>query len=171
MSYWDGKRWTREVPADAATTPPPRSRRFLGAAAEAVLITALVFGLIAGTALAGKGGNGGGRGGGPKPKPGTGTGTIEMVMVDTSDTVANWGDTVTFNVATTATSEPWVNLKCWQDGSLVAEGWNGFFERSLTGRNFGLYSAAWTGGAAECTAYLTTPQRAVLGSTSFGVEP
>jgi hypothetical protein len=171
MSYWDGNRWTRDVPADAATTPPPRSRRFLGAAAEAVLITALIFGLIAGTAFAAKGGNGGGHGGGPKPKPGTDNGTIAMVMVDASDTVANWGDWVTFDVATTATSEPWVNLKCWQNGTLVAEGWNGYFDRSLTGRNFGLYSATWSAGAADCTAYLTTPKHAVLASTSFHVEP
>jgi hypothetical protein len=164
MTFWDGTRW---VPNAPAAEPPRRSRRLLGAAAEALLITALTFGLIAGTSFAAKGG----RGGGKPPKPGSGTSTIAMVMVDGTDTAANWGDWVTFNVTTTATSEPWVNLKCWQNGALVAEGWNGFFERSLTGRIFGLYSASWTSGAAECTAYLTTPTWAVLGSTSFHVEP
>jgi hypothetical protein len=138
-----------------------------GAAAEAGLITLLIFGLIVGSTLAAKGG-----GGGKPPKPGAGgTGTITMAMVDPADPVANWGDWVTFTVSTTATSEPWVNLKCWQNGTLVAEGWNGYFDRSLTGRNFGLYSPSWSGGAAECTAYLTTPQHSVLGSTSFHVEP
>jgi hypothetical protein len=127
----------------------------------------LVIGLIALPAFAARGGNGGG---GKPPKPG-GTGTIAMAMVDPADTTANWGDWVTFTVSTSATSEPWVNLKCWQNGSLVAEGWNGYFERSLTGRNFGLYSPSWTEGAADCTGYLTTPQHAILGSTSFHVEP
>lgn len=164
MTFWDGTRW---VPDGPAAAPPRRTRRLLRAAAEALLVTALTFGLIAGTSLAAKGGNGGGK----PPKPGSGSGTIAMVMVDASDAVANWGDLVTFNVSTTATSEPWVNLKCWQNGTLVAEGWNGYFERSMTGRIFGLYSASWTGGAADCTAYLTTPRHAILASTSFHVEP
>ena len=90
---------------------------------------------------------------------------------DSTDGLAHWGGTVTFNIATTATTEPWVNLKCYQGGVLVAEGFNGYFDRSITGRNFGLYSPSWTGGAADCTAYLTTPQRAVLASTSFHVYP
>ncbi len=58
MTYWDGNSWIPEGP------PPPRrargrtGRRLLGASAEAALITLLMFGLIAGTALAAKGGNG-----------------------------------------------------------------------------------------------------------------
>ena len=135
----------------------------------ALIVALLVVALIAVPALAAKGGRGGG--GGKPPKPGSGTGTITMQMVDQADSVTNHGDWVTFTVSTTATDEPWVNLKCWQDGTLVAEGWNGYFERSLTGRNFGLYSPSWTSGAADCTAYLTTPQHAILGSTSFHVEP
>jgi hypothetical protein len=135
----------------------------------ALLVALLVVALIAVPALAAKGGRGGG-GGGKPPKPGSGSGTLAMVMVDPADTVSNHGDWVTFTIETTE-PEPWVNLKCWQDGTLVAEGWNGYFERSLTGRNFGLYSPSWTEGAADCTAYLTTPQHAILGSTSFHVEP
>ena len=145
-------------------------RRLFGASAEALTIVILVFGLLAMPVLAGKGGGGGGGGGGGKP-PRPGTGTIALVMVDVSDTTANWGDWVTFSISTAATTEPWVNLKCWQGGALVAEGWNGYFDRSITGRDFGLYSPVWAGGAADCTAYLTTPQRSVLGSTSFHVEP
>jgi hypothetical protein len=53
----------------------------------------------------------------------------------------------------------------------VAEGWNGYFDRSITGRNFGLYSPKWTGGAADCTAWVTTPQKTRLASTSFHVYP
>ncbi len=147
-------------------------RRLFSASTEALIIVILVFGLLAVPVLAAKGGNGnGGGGGGKPPRPGTGTGTIAMVMVDLSDTTANWGDWVEFNIWTEATTEPWVNLKCWQGGALVAEGWNGYFERSITGTDFGLYSPVWVGGAADCTAYLTTPQKSVLGSTSFHVEP
>jgi hypothetical protein len=135
----------------------------------AALVAILVVALVAVPVLAGKGGRGGG-GGGKPPKPGSGSGTLAMVMVDPTDTVTNYGDWVTFNIQTSE-PEPWVNLKCWQNGTQVAEGWNGYFERSLTPRDFGLYSGLWTSGAADCTAFLTTPQYAILGSTSFHVEP
>jgi hypothetical protein len=117
---------------------------------------------VAPIALAAKGGGGG------KPPRG-GTATISLVLLDSTDGLAHYGQTVTFNVSTTATDQPWVHLKCFQSGVLVAEGWNGYFDGSLTGRNFGLSSPRWTGGAADCTAYVTTPQWAVLGSTSFHV--
>jgi hypothetical protein len=107
--------------------------------------------------------------GGGKPRPGGGT--ITLVLLNSTDGLPHYGQWVTFNISTTATSEPWVNLKCYQNGVLVAEGWNGYFDRSITGRNFGLYSPSWTGGAADCTARLTTPQRAELASTSFHVYP
>jgi hypothetical protein len=137
----------------------------LQALAEAGIISLLVVALIALPAFSARGGGGGGKG---KPNRG-GSGTITMQMVDPADTTPNWGDWVTFTVSTTSTDQPWVNLKCYQDGTLVAEGWNGYFEGSLTGRNFGLYSPQWTSGAAECTANLTNPQWQVLGTTSFHV--
>jgi hypothetical protein len=115
-------------------------------------------------ALAGKAGPGG------KPPRG-GTATISLVLLNSTDGLAHYGQTVTFNVSTTATDQPWVNVKCYQGRTLVAEGWNGYFDGSLTGRNFGLASPQWTSGAADCTAYVTTPQWAVLGSTSFHVYP
>ena len=57
MTYWNGSGWEAERPADSPR--PRRGRRLLGAATEAGLITLLMFGLIAGTTLAAKGGNGG----------------------------------------------------------------------------------------------------------------
>lgn len=63
MTYWDGTRWVPEAPTSTPT--PRRGRRLFGAVAEASLITLLIFGLIAGTAFAAKGGNGNGRGGSP----------------------------------------------------------------------------------------------------------
>lgn len=168
MAYWDGTRWLADDPAASRRQRP--ARHLLGAVAEATLVTALIFGLIASSAFAAKGGgatgtkghHGGGTGG---------TGTISLVLVNSTDGMAHYGQTVTFNVSTTATTEPWVNLQCSQNGVVVAQGWNGFFDASITGRNFGLYSPQWTGGDADCTAYLTTAQWAVLGSTSFHVYP
>ena len=116
----------------------------------------------------------GGGGGHGKPGGGStgGTGTIVLVMATdvNGNGTPNYLDAVTFNVSTTATSEPWVNLQCTQNGVVVAQGWNGYFEGSVTGRNFGLYSPQWTGGAADCTAYLTTPTLSRLASTSFHVD-
>ena len=60
MSYWNGSRWVAEPVAPA--TPRRRPHRLLGAAAEAGLITLLMFGLIAGTAFAAKGGQRGSSG-------------------------------------------------------------------------------------------------------------
>lgn len=132
-------------------------------AAVIVAVTALCL-AIAPVALAAKAQGG-------KPPKGAGTASIALVLLNSTDGLAHYGQAVTFNVSTTATDQPWVNLKCYQGRSLVAEGWNGFFDASLTGRNFGLASPMWTGGAADCTAYVTNPSWTVLGSTSFHVSP
>jgi hypothetical protein len=72
------------------------------------------------------------------------------------DGLPNWGDTVTFNVSTTATTEPTVSLSCSQSGVVVYGATSGFYEgypwpwtKYMT-----LSSGAWTGGAANCTATL-----------------
>lgn len=129
---------------------------------RSALVAALLVGLCLATApaaLAGK----------PARKPPAGSGSVSMVLLDSTDGLAHWGQRITFNVSTTATTEPWVVLKCYQNGALVAQGSEGFFERSLDDQIFILYSPSWTGGAADCTATLTTPQWAVLGSNSFHV--
>ena len=112
-----------------------------------------------------------GKGGGGKPPRGGGSATISLVVLDATDGLAHWNHSVTFDVATTATTEPWVNLKCYQGGALVAEGWEGFFERALGDQVFRLASPKWTGGDADCTAFVTKPDKTVLGSTSFHVYP
>jgi hypothetical protein len=123
---------------------------------------------LAPTALGAKSGGAGhkGEGGGT-----SGTGTISLVLLNSTDGLPHWGQTVTFNISTTATNEPWVVLKCYQKRVLVAEGMDGYFEGSLSGRNFTLRSAEWTGGEADCTASLQTPQKTLLASTSFHVYP
>jgi hypothetical protein len=58
MAYWNGTTWVPETVASPPARPTYRAR-LLGAATEASLITLLMFGLIAGTTFAAKGGNGG----------------------------------------------------------------------------------------------------------------
>jgi hypothetical protein len=85
----------------------------------------------------------------------------------------NFGDTLTFNVSSTVTTTPYVNLLCYQNGVLVYNSWRGFFAGSLdTTWNFVLGSGAWTSGAGSCTAWLGMYTRRGfqrLTSTSFSV--
>jgi hypothetical protein len=142
------------------TSTISRTHRF----ALAAIFIGAVLALVP-AALAAKGGGGGGH----KSGGGGGTGTISLAPVNSADGLAHYGGSVSFNISTTATTQPWVNLKCSQNGVVVAQGWDGYFVGSLSGESFGLYSGNWTGGAADCVAYLTTPQWAVLASTSFHV--
>jgi hypothetical protein len=84
-----------------------------------------------------------------------------------------YGDVITFNVSTTATTQPYVDLTCYQNGALVGEGWRGFFDGALGSGTFGLSSPQWSGGAADCTANLdmySSNKWKVLASTSFHVD-
>jgi hypothetical protein len=103
---------------------------------------------------------------------GGGTSSLSLVMLTdkNSDGLPNWGDTVTFNVSTTATTQPWVNLNCYRSGTLVFQSWMGFFDGSISYRYVTLSSGAWTGGAADCTAWLDNAQLAHLTSISFHVN-
>lgn len=145
------------------------------ALAEGSLIALLVVGLMAGSVFAAKpAANGGGGHGKPGGGGTTGNGTITLAPMVTDvngNGTPNWADVVTFNISTTATDQPWVNLVCTQNGLVVAQGWDGYFVGSITSRNFGLYSGYWTSGAADCTVYLTTPTWSRLASTSFHVDP
>ena len=84
-----------------------------------------------------------------------------------------YGDVVTFDVSTNVTSNPFVNVHCQQNGVVVFSGWSAFFDGGLGDRTFGLASAAWQGGAADCTADLDTFANGkwkTLASTSFRVD-
>ena len=120
------------------------------------------------------------RGGG---KPGGGSGgsggslTYKMVTDNNNDGVANFRETVTFVVQTTATVYPYVTLRCKQNGTLVSQESNGIFPTSLSG-DFTLGpTSLWTGGTADCTAtlenwdsYSKHGSITVLASTSFTVS-
>ena len=91
----------------------------------------------------------------------------------TSTTAPQFGDTITFDVSTTATTTPFVNLNCFQNGAFVAQGWARFFAGGSPG-TFGLSSPLWKSGAADCTADLgmfsNNGKWKVLASTSFHVD-
>jgi len=140
-----------------------------GAILEGALVSALIVGLIASTALAARPSSGGGKGGGGTTG---GSGTISLHLLN-GDTTAQFGHQVTFNIATTATAYPYVHLRCSQGGVVVSENWQGYFPTALGNEWFYLGpSQAWTGGDATCTATLEKSDNkgwAVLASTSFSV--
>jgi len=140
--------------------------------AEGALLSLLVVGLMAGTTFAAKGGGHAGT------TTGGGTITLAPLVKDlNANGVANRGDTVTFNVSTTATDEPFVNLQCFQNGVRVLNGTAGFFAWAMNAPyyDFDLNTGTWPSGtAADCTAYLeksTTKGWSRLASTSFHVDP
>jgi hypothetical protein len=141
------------------------NRRIAHAAKIAALVLALA---LVPAALAAKGHGGGGTSGGSSS-------ISQPVMVtDTGTPGLSWGDTVTFNVSTTATTTPFVNLLCYQNGVQVASGMKGFWDGSIdVNWNFGLSSPTWKSGAADCVASLTMQTKrgwAQLASTSFHVN-
>jgi len=109
-------------------------------------LTALVSLLVlAPSALAGGGKGGGGT---------TSSSTIRLVLLDSTDGTAHFGQHVTFAVSTTATTRPFVSLNCYQGGSWVYTASVGFFADYAWPQQFTLSSGWWTSGAADCTAAL-----------------
>jgi hypothetical protein len=119
-------------------------------------------------ALAGKGKPGGGG-------STTGSGlTLALVVDQNGNGAPNWNDQITFNVATTSTTKPWVKLNCYQSGVWVSTSTAGFFAEYPWAPNFTLSSGGWTSGAGDCTAtlYLVTSngRSKNLASLSFHVD-
>lgn len=135
------------------------------------LIAAVAALAIAPTALAGKGGGGkpGGGGGGT-----TTSSSLSLVLLNSSDGQAHWGQQVTFNVATTATASPFVSLNCYQGSTWVLTASAGFFPSYPWSRDFTLSSGSWPSGAADCTArlYMTKDgsRTTTLATLSFHVS-
>src|SRR6266542_3294680 len=114
---------------------------------EAGLISILIVGLIAGTALAAKGGGGGGG-------HSTATGTFSLVIHDTNnDGSPNYRESVTFDVSSTA-AYPMVNLTCYQNNDWVTNQTVGFYSGWPWSQDFPLSSWKWVPGEADCTATL-----------------
>jgi hypothetical protein len=108
MTLWNGSEWVQDPPAPPS--PPRRGRRFIGAAAEAGITVTLIFGLIAGTALAAPGNNKGGSGGkgGGSSYAGTLTATPDQLRAGDYFDVSGCGyDTALGNVWLTFTGGSW----------------------------------------------------------------
>ena len=146
-----------------------RGRRVLAGVAAAALLT---VGIASAPAFAAKGGGSG------KPTGGSTSGsslTLATPLVNdlNGDGLPNWGDTVTFNVSTTATTAPYVDLTCSQSGTLVYSATSGFFDGYLWPwtKDMTLSSQSWTGGGADCTAtlyyYGSRGKRVVLSTLAF----
>jgi hypothetical protein len=92
-------------------------------------------------------------------KPGghsTSSGTLELVLVNSTDGLPHWGQQVTFKVSTTATTEPHVDLNCYQNGTLVYAATTGYYDSYPwpSTQIMTLRSNSWTGGDADCAAKL-----------------
>ena len=90
-----------------------------------------------------------GKGGG-NPKENADS-SLTLVMVDDARVIGpSWGDSVRFNVSTTAT-RAFISLECYQGSAwvLAAGGWP-------LDSEFTLAATSWPGGAADCTATLFT---------------
>jgi hypothetical protein len=101
------------------------------------------------------GGGGGGKGGGGSTG-GSGSLTLSVTNDVNGDGLPNWGDSITFNVTTTATTEPHVNVTCSQRGTVVYGASTGYYASYPWPwtQIMQLSSQSWTGGAASCTATL-----------------
>jgi hypothetical protein len=84
----------------------------------------------------------------------TGTCTLGIGDLQTGVCLLHWGDTLTFSVSTAATTQPSVNVDCTQNGALVYRHYGFYYGDPSPSQSFVLQSAAWTGGAADCTATL-----------------
>src|SRR5713101_3765311 len=94
----------------------------------------------------------GGGGGHKSPAPNG----LALVLVNSTDGLAHWGQQITFTVDTTATTEPHVNVDCSVGGTVVYGTTTGYFAsypwpwtQVMT-----LSSADWSAGAADCVATL-----------------
>ena len=133
----------------------------------ALALVPMAFAAKGGGSGKGRPGGGGGAGGGS---------TLTMVLAEDTNAngVPNYAEKVTFKVSTTASTNPQVSLKCYQNGSLVLNGSAGFGADDPWpwAQIFTLSTAAWTGGAADCTGtlyYYNGKGYTTLATTSFPV--
>jgi hypothetical protein len=125
--------------------------------AHAAQIGALVLALaLVPVALAAKGGS---HGGGGTTSGSSSISIAEPLVYDANgDGLPNWGDTIRFNVSTTVTTEPFVELICYQNGVAVYGANTGYFDSYSwpSTQNMKLGSQMWTGGNADCVASMFT---------------
>ena len=116
--------------------------------------------------------------GGKKATPAatTTTSSLVLVLIDSRDGAAHWGQHITFDVTSSARYS-FVRVDCYQATVWVYEQSTGFYVGwPLDQRTFTLRSSVWTGGAADCTALLYSTDAdgsnfQSLATTGFHVAP
>jgi len=141
-----------------------------------IAATTLAIALVLTAPAAASAAPGGGKGPAKESgKPGSGSSSLDLVLVDPTDTVVNHGDEITFEVSTTETAEPHVDVMCYQGGELVYSATTGYYDsypwpwtQTMT-----LSSQSWTGGEADCDAtmyYFGRRKVVTLATLSFFAE-
>ena len=112
-------------------------------------------------------------GGGGKSQ--TGSIALKLTTDNNGDGLPNWGDTITYDVSTTATTAPSVSTSCVQNGVVVLHGDTSFYDGNpFAYTNYlALKSGIWTSGAADCTAtmyYNSGKRQVILNTLTFHVN-
>jgi hypothetical protein len=162
-----------DLPAEVSDTDTGKRGTMRRTAALLLITACLAIAPTAAYAAKPSANGGGGKGGGGSVS--NSSLSLEMVNDANGNGTPNWSDTVTFNVSTTATSSPYVTLKCYQGGTTVLSGSAGFWDGYAfpAEQNMQLSSPSWTGGAADCTATLWSAdgkKTATLATLSFHAD-
>jgi hypothetical protein len=135
---------------------------------EGLLIALLVVGLMVGTTFAAK----------PTSSQTSTTTFIgpSMTYDANGNQSPNYMDSITFDVSTTATSQPEVGLRCYQGTTFVEDAYVSYFNSWLSPTYFTLGSTYWNPALdANCTArlfyYDKRAREHVLATLTFGVAP
>ena len=120
-----------------------------------IAIAAALVLAIAPAALAAKPAGGGGGGGKGGSGGGDSTSSLSLVLVESTDGLPHWGQSVTFDVQTSA-AYPYVTLDCFQGGVRVSTMTAGFYPSYRFTRYYTLSSSSWQSGEADCVANLHT---------------
>ena len=98
--------------------------------------------------------------------------SLSVVVLTGPDQTPNYGETITFNV-TSGVYYKWVDLRCYQSGTLIGGGNAGFFPEYPWAATYTLSGSAWTSGAANCSARLYTQssngKQSTLATLAFNV--
>ena len=108
-------------------------------------------------------------------KPAANDSVLLLKVVSGPDLAPSWGDDVTFEVKTSATPEPHVELICRQSGTVVYGATAGFFDGYAWPwtKVMNLRSQQWSGGGADCTArlyYFDGRRQTTLRTETFRAE-
>jgi hypothetical protein len=148
--------------------------RNIPAARIAFIASLVVLALVlVPVSLAAKGGGSSPHGGGGTTAGGGG-GTLTLVLLDSTDGLAHWGQRITYNVSTTATTYPYVSTDCYQGATVVGTTSAGFFPSYAwpSAQIVPLKSQVWTSGPADCTAKLYSMdggRQTILATINFHV--